>query len=102
VTVPQTIIPAAITIYYSQDSSGALVIPRGGSGIIQLANTGGQSGQWTMSSPAGYRLSATGGALSPGETLTITVTDTQKKDHAANINALVAPGDRFVIPLKTP
>src|SRR5262245_4891396 len=40
--------PAAIQVAFSQDQSGALVVPRKGTAMIQLTNSGGQEGQWLL------------------------------------------------------
>lgn len=107
VTVPPTetvpLAPAAINVVYSQSSSGELLVPRNGSALIQLVNVGGQDGQWTMTlQSSGYRVTPTSGSLAGGQTARITVTDTMRSPHTGQINAIVAPGDRFTISLRTP
>lgn len=100
---PQTVYLAAINVVYSQDSSGTLVIPKNGRALIQLSNSGGESGQWLFTlNAAGYRLSQTSGQLGPGESISVTVSEVQGSAHSGNLGLLVAPGDRYSINLRTP
>ncbi|MBI2703790.1 MAG: hypothetical protein HYX32_00655 [Actinobacteria bacterium] len=95
--------PAAINVVYSQGSSGALLVPRNGSAQIQLTNAGEQAGQWTLTlQSSGYRVTPTTGLLGGGQTINVIVTDTMRSPHTGQINAIVAPGDRFTIALRTP
>lgn len=101
-TTRRTTAPPFINVAYSQDSSGTLLIPRWGTAMIQLTNTGGEAGEWIMNlSGAGYRVDYTSGELDPGASFTVTVTDLLGKPHMASITALLSPGDRFVVPLRT-
>jgi hypothetical protein len=78
-------------------------VPRGGSAIIQLTNTGGQQGQWSFSLPTPeYSLSQTSGVVAPGATVTVIVFETRNKAHSAAISGVVSPGTRLTIVVRTP
>jgi hypothetical protein len=78
-------------------------VPRNGTAIIQLTNTGGQQGQFSLSLPTPeYSLSQTSGTVAPGDTVTVTVRETRNKAHSSAINAVVSPGTRLTIVLRTP
>jgi hypothetical protein len=89
-------------VAYSQAGDGALVVPRNGTAIIQLTNSGGQQGQWSFSLPTpDYSLSQSTGVVAPGQTITVTVRDLKNKAHSAAISAVVSPGTRLTIVLRT-
>jgi len=68
-----------------------------------LSNTGGEPGQWVfMVNTPGYQLSQTRGVLDGGSSVTVTVSETQGKTHTGSLSLIVAPGDRYLIDLRTP
>jgi hypothetical protein len=100
---PSTAAPATIEVAFSQDSDGALVVPRNGTATIELTNTGGERGQWSFSLPTpDYTLSQTSGTVDPGQRVTVTVHENKNKPHTATINAVVSPGTRLTVLLETP
>jgi hypothetical protein len=66
--------PPRVQVFYATDAAGRLVVPRGGSAVITIANSGGLASQWLVTG-AGFTTGGgpTQGTLEPGQSATVVI-----------------------------